>query len=71
MMLSYFCFYPNGVNLFTNALEDTQKLMRVLENFCTYNELNVNNSKNRGHDCEGYKPCNVNNEPLEIVGNFK
>ena len=67
--------YADDVVLLAHTLEDAQKLMKVLENFCLHSGLVVNVSKTKVMLVKALnkeKPCIVyKNEPLEVVDSFK
>ncbi|MCO5548233.1 hypothetical protein L7F22_001690 [Adiantum nelumboides] len=67
--------YADDVVLLAHSLEDAQKLMIALENFCLHSGLIVNASKTKVmlvKTLNKEKPCIVyNKEPLEVVESFK
>ncbi|MCO5570377.1 hypothetical protein L7F22_024097 [Adiantum nelumboides] len=67
--------YADDVVLLAHSLEDAQKLMIALENFCLHSGLIVNGSKTKVmlvKTLNKEKPCIVyNKEPLEVVESFK
>ncbi|MCO5596586.1 hypothetical protein L7F22_050651 [Adiantum nelumboides] len=67
--------YADDVVLLVHSLEDAQKLMIALENFCLHSGLIVNGSKTKVmlvKTLNKEKPCIVyNKEPLEVVESFK
>ncbi|MCO5593252.1 hypothetical protein L7F22_047259 [Adiantum nelumboides] len=67
--------YADDVVLLVHSLEDAQKLMIALENFCLHSGLIVNGSKTKVMLVETLnkeKPCIVyDKEPLEVVESFK
>ncbi|MCO5608173.1 hypothetical protein L7F22_062379 [Adiantum nelumboides] len=67
--------YADDVGLLAHSLEDAQKLMIALENFCLHSGLIVNGSKTKVmvvKTLNKEKPCIVyNKEPLEVVESFK
>ncbi|MCO5549455.1 hypothetical protein L7F22_002926 [Adiantum nelumboides] len=66
--------YADDVVLLAHNLEDAQKLMIALENFCLHSGLIVNGSKTKVmlvKTLNKEKPCIVyNKERLEVVENF-
>ncbi|MCO5609736.1 hypothetical protein L7F22_063968 [Adiantum nelumboides] len=63
--------YADDVMLLAHSLEDAQKRMIALENFCLHSGLIVNGSK-LVKTLNKEKPCIVyNKEPLEVVESFK
>ncbi|MCO5605801.1 hypothetical protein L7F22_059985 [Adiantum nelumboides] len=67
--------YADNVVLLAHSLEDAQKLMIALENFCLHSGLIVNGFKTKVmlvKTLNKEKPCIVyNKEPLEVVESFK
>ncbi|MCO5560476.1 hypothetical protein L7F22_014091 [Adiantum nelumboides] len=67
--------YADDVVLLAHSLEDAQKLMIALENFCLHSGLIVNGFKTKVmlvKTLNKEKPCIVyNKEPLEVVESFK
>ena len=67
--------YADDVVLLAHTPQDAQKLMVVLEAFCSHSGLRVNVQKTKVmlvKTLNKEKPCIVyNNEPLEVVDSFK
>ncbi|MCO5590830.1 hypothetical protein L7F22_044805 [Adiantum nelumboides] len=67
--------YADDVVLLAHSLEDAQKLMIALKNFCLHSGLIVNGSKTKVmlvKTLNKEKPCIVyNKEPIEVVESFK
>ena len=74
-MVIMLLLYEDDVVLLAHEVEDAQRLMQVLENFCMHSGLLVDVTITKVMLVKAWdkkNPCIVyNNEPLEVVESFK